>query len=171
MGTPLALLGQRIPHEALHNIARPSADEWTDGFNYRAPFAENTTSAAGGSRPMGHDMELERGQALPGRRQRAGSLSSTDADGVPDIHAIPGWPASSLMYVHSPVEQPYVVSPQRQAGGRQHVEHQQPTQQLQQHVVEQWMRKTEAHIEGLERLMQRLMFILEAVEARELGLN
>lgn len=56
----------------------------------------------------------------------------------------------------------------RRHGNPQHT----PVHQAQQpQAMEQWMHKTDAHMEGLERLMRRLLCLMEAVEARHMGLN
>lgn len=172
-GTPLVPLSVSYPEDIFPHVdrlTRPSPSHQIERPAYRGTTVPASTAAS--TSGLHHVGPPDRGQAFLARRHRGGSLSSSDANSGPSVHAGPGW-----VDVSNPVDQTmmqghyYAGSAQGQAGSRPQGMQQQQNSQLQQHVVEQWMRKTETHMEGLERLMQRLMFILEAVEARELGLN
>lgn len=123
----------------------------------------------GASNPLRSAFDSAAERSFPARRT---GLGVSHVSCGPSGHTVSGLlyasrPSADFnlqdQHLNSPRQQPDVIpSPTGQPN---------PNHQLQQHVVEQWMRRTEAHMQGLECLVQRMTLILEAVESRELGMN
>ncbi|OEH75596.1 hypothetical protein cyc_05915 [Cyclospora cayetanensis] len=150
-----------------------------DGPGYPEPLTQESNIAAPDftarrTTPSNSFLEVERDYASSTRRYRGGSLANSGAQGALGLYGASGSGENTSAYEPALAQsQMCGSSPQRQISSlsRTDAQRTEAGQPLQQHLVEQWMRKSEAHMEGLERLMQRLLFILESVEARELGLN